>query len=116
MNKRGTKHHVLHDGAPGMPRFDIPRHQLACLLEKWFTIPQIADILRVSVRTIRRWMSEYGLSIHALYSQLTDQQLDEIVRDIQNHSPTIGNRQMQGHLLARGIRVQQHRVRVTATC
>ena len=85
---------------------DVPRNQLACLLEKRFTVPQIADIIGVSIRTVRRRMTEYHLSVHALYSQLTDQQLDGIVRDIQTQFPTCGNRQMQGHLLARGITVR----------
>ena len=35
----------------------------------------------------------------------------KIVREIQSHFPTCGNRQMIGHLLARGYRVQQIRVR-----
>ena len=61
-------------------------------------------------------MTEYDLSVHALYSQLTDQQLDEIVRDIETQFPACGNRQMQGHLLARGIRVQQHQVRESQRC
>ena len=33
------------------------------------------------------------------------------MREIQSHFPTCGNRQMIGHLLARGYRVQQIRVR-----
>ena len=56
-------------------------------------------------------MSEYGLSIHALYSQITDSELDIMVTGIQTQFPMCGNRQMQGHLLAHGIRVQQHRIR-----
>ena len=51
-------------------------------------------------------MSEYGLSVHSLYTQLSDEELDEIVADVQTLFPTCGNRQMQGHLLSRGIRVQ----------
>ena len=61
-------------------------------------------------------MTEYDLSVHALYTQLTDQQLDGIVSDIQTQFPTCGNRQMQGHLLARGLRVQQQRVRESQRC
>ena len=102
---------LVRDGGPGRPRFYIPRSQLACLLEKRFTVPQISDILGVSVRTVRRRMSEYDLSVRELYCQITDSQLDGIVREVQNQFPTCGNRQMQGHLLARGVRVQQHRVR-----
>ncbi len=56
-------------------------------------------------------MSEAGLSIRATYSQFTDDQLDEIVYSIRHQFPNCGNRQMYGHLLSQGIRVQHHRVR-----
>ena len=55
----------------GRPRFSIPRNQLACLLENRFTCPQIADILGVSLRTVRRRMTEYNLSVRMLYTALT---------------------------------------------
>ena len=42
---------------------------------------------------------------------MSDQELEWVVRDIQDQFPFCGNRQMQGHLLSRGIRVQQSRVR-----
>ena len=42
---------------------------------------------------------------------VSDDQLDEIVAKIQQQFPLCGNRQMLGHLLARGLRVQQIRVR-----
>ena len=108
---RGYQASLIYEDTPGRPRFDVPRNQLACLLEVRFTVPQIADILGVSVRTVRRRMAEYDLSVHILYSQLSDQQLDGIVREVQNQFPTCGNRQMQGHVAARGVRVQQRRVR-----
>jgi len=59
------------------------------------------------IRTVKRRMSEYEIRVHALYSQLTDQQLDGIVRYIQTQFPTYSNWQMQGHQLASEIRVQQ---------
>ena len=56
-------------------------------------------------------MDDYDLSICAQYSVLSDSELDDMVADIQSQFPMCGNRQMQGHLLARGHRVQQIRVR-----
>ncbi len=76
-----------------------------------FSVPQIAQLLRVSKRTIRRRMSQFGLSIRSTYSQLSDDQLDEVVCAIQQQFLYSGNRQMYGHLVSRGIRVQYHRVR-----
>ena len=54
---------TVHEGTSGRPRFDIPRNMLACLLEIRFTVPQIANILGVSARTLRRRMSDYILSV-----------------------------------------------------
>ena len=56
-------------------------------------------------------MSLYGLSITSMYTDISDEELDEVVRDIQRQFPMCGNRQMQGHLLSRGIRLQQIRIR-----
>ena len=107
----GYRAPIMDQDGSGRPRFYIPRHQLAYLLEKQFTVPQISDILQVSIRTVRRRMTEYDLSVRALYSQMSDKELELVVRDIQHRFPSCGNRQMQGHLLSRGIRVQQSRVR-----
>ena len=47
---------LVRDRGPRRPRFDITRTQLAWLLEKQFSVPQIADILGVSVRTVRAYV------------------------------------------------------------
>ena len=98
-------------GCVGRPRFDIPNDILSCLIENGFSVPQIAELLGVSVRTVRRRMSEIGLSVREQYSTITDQELDRHVREIQLEFPMCGNRQMCGHLLSRGFRLQQYRVR-----
>ena len=98
-------------GLVGRPCFQIPREQLSYLIENGFSVPQIADMIGVSVRTVRRRMDDYDLSIRAQYSALSDSELDSMVTEIQSQFPMCGNRQMQGHLLARGHRVQQIRVR-----
>ncbi len=65
----------------------------------------------MSVRTIYWRMSEYGLSISSQYATLTNQELDELVVRIQDQFPAYGNRQMIGHLLSMGYRIQQCRIR-----
>ena len=102
---------ILANPTLGRPRFNIPYNPIAFLLESRFCVPRIADILGVSVRTIRQRMSEYGLSVQMFYSDISDTALNQIVEEIQLQFPTCDNRQMQGHLLSRGIRVQQHRIR-----
>ena len=56
-------------------------------------------------------MTTYNLSVRSFYSQISDAVLDATVSEISAQFPTCGNRQMQGHLIARGVRVQQQRVR-----
>ncbi len=96
---------------PGRPTLFISQEQLTFLVESNFTVPKIANILGVSIRTVRRRMTEYGLSIRLQYSTICDQELDSVVASIQERFPMCGNRQMQGHLLSRGYRVQQVRIR-----
>ena len=80
---------VLLCGHTGRHSFRIPFDQLQCLIDFRFSVPQIARLLGISVRTIRRRMSEAGLSIRA---QFTDDQLDEIVYSIRHRFPNCGNR------------------------
>ena len=68
-------------------------------------------ILGVSSRTIERRLSENGIYIRARYADLTDAELHRIVSEIQEEYPSCGNQQMRGHLLSRGYRIQQHRIR-----
>ena len=95
----------------GRPRFQVPKEQLSLLMERRFTIPQIAELIGISTRTLHRRMSEYGLSIRSTYSELTEVELDDVILSIHEEFPMCGNKQMTGHLLSRGIRVQQSRVR-----
>ena len=102
---------LVYDGSVGRPRYDVPISILEFLIENRFSVPQIADVLRVSVRTVRRRMTEYGLSVRATYTSISQQELDAVVARIQQQFPFCGNRQMQGHLAAQGLRIQQKRVR-----
>ena len=102
---------VTYSGRAGRPRFMIPSEQLFFLIENNFTAPQMAEMIGVSLRTIHRRMSDYGLSIGSRYATLSDDELDQIVIQIQDQFPACGNRQMYGHLLSQGYRVQQRRIR-----
>ena len=100
-----------HTGLVGRPCMLISLEQLSYLIENRFSVPQIAGMLGISIRTVRRRMTEFGLSITAQYSVLSDQELDEIVQMIRQQFPMCENKQMQGHLLSMDYHVQQHRVR-----
>ena len=95
----------------GRPRLMVARGQLESLIEANFTTPQIAHMLGVSVSTVRRRMDVHGLSIRATYATLSEDELDQLIRDVSSQFPTCGSKQMAGHLLSRGFRVQQSRIR-----
>ena len=85
-------------GGVGRPRFDVPQNQLEFLLHVGFSVPQISRLVGVSVSTVRRRMTLYGLSVQSLYTPFNDDQLDGIVSELQAQFPTAGNRQMYGLL------------------
>lgn len=58
-------------------------------------------------------MKDFGLSIASQYSVLSDALLDSEVRSILSMHPSAGYRMMTGFLYARGLRIQQRRVRAS---
>ena len=56
----------------GRPKLNITHEQLEHLLAVGFSGPNVTDVLGVSLSTVRRRMSEYGLSVRALYSVISD--------------------------------------------
>ena len=93
----------------GRPRLAVTREQLESLIEANFTAPQIAHMLGVSISTVRRRMDMYNMSIRATYATLSNEELDQVVREVTCQFPACGSKQMAGHLLSRGFRVQQNR-------
>lgn len=58
-------------------------------------------------------MAESDLSVRALYSTLTDEELDQCVIDIKSRQPHSGYRMVKGLLQAQGLWVQYERVRAS---
>ena len=98
-------------GNRGRPKINITKEQLEFMLEYKFTVPQISKMLNVSTSTIARRLHDYGLSTSTLYARINDQELDGIIREISAENVNCGYKRMQGFLVARGLHVQQRRVR-----
>lgn len=83
-------------GARGRPKMRISEEQINSLLELSFQVPTIADLLGVSIRTVRWRMEEINVSVRASYSNLSDEQLDGIVSEINSgchmHMPHVVRR------------------------
>ena len=90
------------DGRVERPRFGISREQLQYLLQNGFTGPQIAEMLSVSLSTVRRRMREFNVSVKDLYSNITEGELDNVIREILRDFPNCGYRRALGELKRRG--------------
>ena len=101
----------LFTGNRGKPKYVVPQEQVEFLIEGHFSVPEISKLLGVSPRTVERRMSEYELSIQGSYDGMNDNELDDIVTRILKDFPNTGYKRMTGLLLARGIRLQQSRIR-----
>ena len=95
----------------GSPAIGIHEEQLAMLLEHHFSMADIARMMNVSARTIRRRILQFGLEGSTAYSDLSDAQLDEITTQFGHTNPYSGRVSYQGFLHSVGLRVQQSRVR-----
>ncbi|CAH3160894.1 unnamed protein product [Pocillopora meandrina] len=52
----------IYSGGCGRPPFEIKEEQLSFVIDQGFQVPVIAQLFRVSTRTIERRMQTYGLS------------------------------------------------------
>ena len=73
-----------------------------------------AFITGVSIRTIWRRVEHFGINSRSRYSNLTDDQLDELVAEIKSTLPDMaGTRTLQSHNLeTRGIVIPNGHLRV----
>lgn len=98
-------------GLKGRPKFRITADQLSHMTENGLKTVHIASMLGVSERTVRRRLSEFGIDSTGTFSEIDDLTLDTTIRSLQVQFPNSGYRMMLGHLRARGLKVQQTRVR-----
>ncbi|KAJ7337776.1 hypothetical protein OS493_007931 [Desmophyllum pertusum] len=102
----------------GRKRYEITKDQVEHLRSLYFSWEAIAGILQVSVSTLQRRRKGFGLSDSvSFYSDLSDDELDEIYKSITGSSttghlntPNIGRRRFIGALRSRGLNVQRWRI------
>ena len=100
-------------GKVGWPRLAPTKDQLVYFIDHEFSAEDISNMLNVSVRTVQRRFREFGLSIRASYSVISDSDLDGVIKDIMGEFPNIGYRRVHGELGRRRIKITQHRIRET---
>lgn len=99
-----------YSGNCGRPKFNISQEQLEYLIAN---AVEMATLLGVSLSTVRRRMIEYSIDTSRPFSDISDENLCERIRDIKKENPRSGYRMMLGHFRARGYMVSQLRVRQT---
>ena len=98
-------------GCKGRPRYEIPHEQLELFLEYRFSLKLMSEMLGISAKTVGRRLKELGLSISDSYSCIIDSELDSIITSILSDFPNCGYKRMSGFLKARGLCLQQSRIR-----
>ena len=92
--------------------YKITEFQIWGLRSVRFTWSKIASFFCVSERTLRRRRQEKGWPTREqAFSQISDDALDIVVRNILSLSPNYGERMVLGVLRGRGLLVQRSRVR-----
>ena len=71
------------------------------LLKARFSICSISELLHVSSQTVEQRMQEYDLSVHSLYTETQDNQLDDIVRVTKRTNPKYVSKMLMGYLGSR---------------
>ena len=98
----------------GRPRYEISQDMLQALrVGAGFRWADIARNLDVSEKTLMRRRREYQIldAVDANnFSAMTNQELDQLVREILHITPGIGYRLIQGALRQRGFHLQRRRV------
>ena len=96
---------------PGRPKYIISEEKLVFLKQLGFTWKNIATVLLVSRWTIYRRINQLGLHEVTGCSNLTDEELDNIIiRFKQEHGISVGRSLVMGHLRSLGLRVQKRRI------
>ena len=94
----------------GRPKIKVSKEQLEFLLSYRFTAHDIGVTIGCSVRTVHCCLSEHGLSVGQFYINISDEDLEEVVSQINQRYPRHGYRMVEGHLLRLGIQARQRDV------
>ena len=97
-------------GRVGRPKVEINIDDVEFLQSLKFSWERIADIIEVSRSTLMCRIHDEGVVIET-FSNISDEQLDHLVRRIKLKHPYDGERLMIGHLARKGVRVQRARLR-----
>ena len=100
---------VARSGQRGRPSIILSPSQILFLRKKHFRWKDIATLLGISSRTLRRKVLVMGID-DSNFSAISDDELKNVMRAIQETTPNIGQSRMMGALRSRGSAVQRWEV------
>ena len=110
LSLRPPEHCVI--AGPGRPKYNIDEDVLLNLRTLGFKWKEIAQLLLVSCWTLWRRVQELGIVTRTGFSDINNDQLDDIARDFMNvQGILVGYSMVEGHLRNMNIKVQRDRVR-----
>ena len=113
INDSGVDHRIDNEATakPGRPRYCILQEHLEGMIHLGLDCPTIASLLGVSLRTLRRRMTDFNLSIKDTYSSINELELELTIKSLKELYPNAGYRIMDGLLRVKGIKVTQNQLR-----
>ncbi len=100
------------NGKAGRPSVFIDKEVIEELRGLSFTWSWDAKMFGVSRSTIIRRVNEYGLEHLQRFSEISDDQIDQIIREyILCHGPSTREPLLSGYFRSKGLFVQMHRIR-----
>lgn len=94
----------------GRPRIMVNVDQVEMLRSAGYTWNEIADAFLVSRSTIWRRIRESGICLSS-YTDISDNDLDQLIGNIRQRHPHSGQNLIQGLLLSMNVHVQRYRIR-----
>ena len=98
-------------GFRGRPFLIITKEQLQLYLQHNFSVLKVAKMLLVSESTIKRCFQKDGLSVGDTYSDITDSELDRLIRNNISKFPHCGFRRTAGLFLSQSLCITEKSTR-----
>jgi len=103
---------VKNSSTTGRPCYELDIEQIKYLKELSFTWKSIALILGIHRTTLwRRLKKDHPNLLDSVYIDISEIELDNIIRDMKNKHPLSGERMLMGMLRSQSINVQRVRLR-----
>ena len=105
-----SSYNLHYTGLPGRPKIVLNIDTVEFLRHCGYTWCEVAQCLQISRTTLWRHLKDINYQIQK-YSEISDDELDSYLIQIQKENPNCGQQLLHGYLKAKGILVQRYRLR-----